>query len=411
MFHSNLLHRAAGLDGTVTADPSNAKRAVALPISAWLLLVVAALPATERYDCADLLKRSHEIEQRDEAAAKRKAFWLTNDQASYCAMTLSPLSGGYLARRQPYTFRLAAPLLAHVLVSRGVDFSLAYFVLAAIGLLVSALYLFAVLRFLVASPLVAAAGATIFLLSAKASNPLYMAHEVNPGSWALLYGAIYHLIRGSTVLPASLLGLAVLWHETAVLALPAVAVQMIVDRRNWRAVAGVVLVPLVAFASPRALIAPSNDSVSLLLLGHWAIEQVSSARGVVAVMMEFLHGLGVALGLAVFGVARMVGARLWPMLLLIPAFCGASVGLEIGRLIVPSSLAVVLAAAFAVKQLSPRLRTCICTIMVGGAILVVVLWRYGRWSSWAFLGVQMALIATYLHMRRITLAELARSGG
>ena len=388
---------------TTYRKPVTASPAIAVPFVAWLTLVALALPRTQSYDCTELASRRDEIEKRDRSVAEGHGFWLDNDQASYCAMTLAPLSNGYLARRQPYTFRLAAPLLAYLPVRAGIDFTRAYFALAATGLLVGVLFVFRILELLQVGSVVAATGATVFLLSAKATAPLLSAHEINAGSLGLLIAAWYYILKGKATGPTLLLALAVLWHETAILSMPAMALQMALRRRHWVAPTLLALLGVAAFAVPRALIQPTNSVGAEVIMG-WVAAQLATHHGRVAVAGEYLQGLGVALALAPFGMARLVKERLWPMLLVIVAHCGTAVGLEIGRLIVPASVPVIVCAALAINQLTIRQQAWTCAALVAAATLVLGVWRLGQWSSWALVMAEVAMALTYVQMRNTSRA-------
>jgi hypothetical protein len=370
------------------------------------LLALSAAPFTHHYDWSELSRREAEIRECDRRVREGLAFWTCTDEASYYAMTLAPLSDSYLARRQPYAYRILGPLLAYLPVKAGASFTAVYFAFAVIGLAVAGLFIVLILQRLGINAIVAVTGGLLFVFITKASNPLDTSHEIDPGLWALLFGAWYCLLGAQSARAVLLLSLAVLWRDTAILSLPAVAIQAWV-RPKVRGIqlALLVLLPSAAFLAPRVLIESSN-SIGLSVLFDWG---ATHARGnLLALFAEYLHGWGISLALAPFGFAAMRRDGLWPMLLLLPTYAIGCFPLEIGRLVVPASLACLVSAAYALATLSQRPQRLLCAVMVAGSVGALLAWRLESGSTWVLAAASAVVGVGFVATRR---ARSLPSGG
>jgi hypothetical protein len=198
------------------------------------------------------------------------------------------------------------------------------------------------------------------------------------------------------VLPGLLLALGAVCHETTLLSLPALLLQHRLRAGRWTAGAlALSLPPLAAFALLHLSLTPANPFALSTLLA-WARIPFQSARGVVALLLEYGYGLGGAVALAPAGFAALKRLRLWPMLLLLPVYMAAVLPLEGGRLVVPASLPVSVGAALALSRLPRGARRWSIGLLVVSALAVYALWTAGRFASFAYLGGAVTLSGTML---------------
>jgi len=370
---------------------SRYRAVIVAPLAVATLLAALGAPVTEHYDWQELSRREAEIRAADDQVREGRALWTKLDEASYYAMTLAPFSDEYLVRRQPYAYRILAPLLAHLPVKAGLDFTVVYFAFASVGIALAGIFVGLLLLRLGFQVRVAVIGAVLFVLTTKVSNPLYAAAEIDPGCWALLFAAWYSLFAERSIRAALLVTLAVLWRETAILSLPAIALQAWV-RPGIRTprLAALVVLPICAFMAPRLFIESSN-SLNLSALLDWT--RMQAGGNPVSLATEYLFGLGLATVLLPFGFGAARRAGLWPMLLLLPTYMIASFPLEIGRLVVPASLASVVVAAYALDPLPKQAQRLLGGGLIAASGATLLAWRLESRAAWVLVGSALVVVA------------------
>jgi hypothetical protein len=361
--------RGRGVPDMSAAKAEMTERASAGPLLSCVFCMLALLfgllvaqPLRVHYpDNATSVARERVVRQRDRGFVRGTYPYLGDDDASYFAMAEHPLGDGYLERRSPFCFRLLEPLLARLLTILGLDAPAAFLLIGIVGWLLAGLAVVSLAQFFGARPLTAAAVGAVFMMTPATLDGLVYPHIIDAGAWALMFWSWDRWVRGRTTLAAVLLLAAVLWRETSALLLLCMLAQGMRNPRARRDIALVTGAVVAGLLLPRLLVNPSQSFPVTLVIHrvlHSRASDLATLAGVERVVLAYtVDGLGFAA--FVLLAPRRARARqpVAAAALLLPAGVVVSLAaFNVGRLLVPATLAILLWACPLFDSLDGRRR-------------------------------------------------------
>lgn len=331
-------------------------------VLALVLGLLITLPIRVHYpDSATSPARERVVRQRDVGFVRGTYPYLGDDEASYFAMAEHPIGHGYLERRSPFCYRLLEPLVAHVLLTLGLDATQAFLIIGVVALLLAGLAVGSVARFLGARPVTAAGASALFVLTPAALDGFVYPHIIDAGAWALMAWSWDRWLRGRTVVAAALLLAAVLWRETSALMLFCMVAQALRKPQARRGIALVVVSVIVGLVLPRLLVHPSQSfplSLVIRRVLHSRRSDVTTLAGVARVVLAYtVDGLGFGALVLLAHRRRRLQPSAGAALLLLPAGVAVSLAaFNVGRLLVPAALGILTLACPAFDDLDGRHR-------------------------------------------------------
>lgn len=183
------------------------------------------------------------------------------DQASYLAEVRRPLGKGFVESRSPYgARRLNSWVVRAVTEVVPITASAGFLVVSIVASFAALLGLFSLYRHLAVPPAVAAVAALGFVMIPRLWIALRAPVYVDIGLWAFMIWSAERWGREKHAQALVLLGLGVLWHESAlILGLAFACHCLFARRRDFRLLVAVGVVCAVTFLGPR-LAFPSSAS-------------------------------------------------------------------------------------------------------------------------------------------------------